>query len=63
MERNSVSNIIIFTLDGEASPILVLHVEISVTALWSQVDCNSCEVIDPSTHTHCKTSRECANPR
>jgi len=28
MERKSMSNIIIYTLDGEASPIFVLHLEI-----------------------------------
>ena len=50
--------IIIFTLDGEASPIFALHLEILVTALWSQVDWNICGVFDPSTHTHYKTSRE-----
>ena len=29
--------IIIFTVDGEASPIVVLHLEIWVTALWSNL--------------------------
>jgi len=57
-----MSNIIIFTVDGEASPIFVLHLEIWVTALWSQVDWNNCGVFDPRTHTHYKTSRECSNP-
>jgi len=63
MERKSMSKIIIFTLDGEASPIFVLQLEVWVTALWSQADWHSCGVFDPSTHTHCKTSREWANPR
>jgi len=63
MERKSMSYIIIYTLDGEASPIFVLHLEIWVTALWIQVDWSSCGVFDPSTHTHCKTSRKRGNPR
>jgi len=58
-----MSKIIIFTLDGEASAIFVLHLEILVIALWNQVDWNSCGVFDRSTHTHYKTPRECANPR
>jgi len=58
-----MSKIIIFTVDGEASLIFVLHLEVWVTALWSQVDCNSCGVFDPSTHTYYKTSRNRGNPR
>jgi len=58
-----MSKIIIFTRDCEASPIFVLHLGILVTALWNQVDWNSCGVFDPSTYTHYKTSRECANSR
>jgi len=63
MERKIMSKFIIFTLDGEASPIFVLHLQIWVTALWSQLDWNNCGVFDASTHTNYKTSRECAHPR
>jgi len=63
MERKSMSKIIIFMLDGEASPTFVLHLWIWLAALWSQLDWNNCGVFDPSKHTHCKTSRECAHAR
>jgi len=58
MERKSMSKIIIFTLDGEASPIFLLHWEIWVTALWSQIDWNSYGVFDPSTHTRYQARRQ-----
>jgi len=62
MERKSMSKIIIFTVDGEASLIFVLHLEIWVKALWSQVDWNNCGGFDPSTHTHYKTQESALTP-